>query len=128
MSPPPRTATSWSSATASSSATGELGNADQRAWHLAAAATEPDEAVAAELERAAARTRDRGGWTSTSSLLARAATLTPDPPARARRLLQAAEAGVVAGSPGPAQALRNRADRRPAPPRDGLARTGPHSP
>jgi len=90
-------------------ATGELGNADQRAWHLAAAATEPDEAVAAELERAAARTRDRGGWTSTSSLLARAATLTPDPPARARRLLQAAEAGVVAGSPGPAQALLEEA-------------------
>ncbi|MEY9967041.1 DNA-binding CsgD family transcriptional regulator [Streptacidiphilus sp. MAP12-16] len=91
-------------------ATGDLGNADQRAWHLAAAATGPDEAVAAELELAAARTRDRGGWTSASSLLARAAVLTPASPDRTRRLLQAAEASVVAGSPGLAQAQLDEAN------------------
>ena len=90
-------------------ATGELGDMDQRAWHLAAAATGPDETVAAELERAAARTRDRGGWTSASSLLARAARLTPEPSNRARRLLQAAAASVVAGSSGPAQTLLDEA-------------------
>lgn len=90
-------------------ATGEFGNTEQRAWHLAAAATGPDEPVAAELDRAAARTRVRGGWAGASSLLARAATLTPDPATRARRLLQAAEAGVAAGAAGAAQTLLDEA-------------------
>jgi len=97
--------------------TGDLGNAELRAFHLAAAATEPDEEVAAELEQAAERTRDRGGWTSSSTLLAHAATLTVDLPARSRRLLAAAEASAMAGSPARAQALLDeaaayRADRR----------------
>ncbi|MEU6194898.1 AAA family ATPase [Streptomyces sp. NPDC047061] len=87
----------------------DLGEVDLRAWHLAAAATDPDDDVAAELDRAAARTRDRGDWTGSSSLLARSAALTPDPPARARRLLAAAEASAVAGSPGRAQALLDEA-------------------
>ncbi|MEY9967029.1 DNA-binding CsgD family transcriptional regulator [Streptacidiphilus sp. MAP12-16] len=97
--------------------TGDLGNAELRAFHLAAAATEPDEKVAAELEQAAERTRDRGGWTGSSTLLAHAATLTADLPARSRRLLAAAESSAMAGSPGRAQALLDeaaayRADRR----------------
>ena len=87
----------------------ELGEVDLRAWHLAAAATDPDDDVAAELERTAQRTRDRGGWASSSSLLARAASLTSDPLARASRLLEAAEASAVAGSPRRAQALLNEA-------------------
>ncbi|TXS35347.1 LuxR family transcriptional regulator, partial [Streptomyces sp. uw30] len=65
--------------------------------------------IAAELDIAAARTRDRGDWTGSSSLLTRAASLTADPPARARRLLDAAEASAVAGSPGRAQALLDEA-------------------
>ncbi|MFF3985086.1 AAA family ATPase [Streptomyces sp. NPDC001601] len=95
----------------------DLGEADLRAWHLAAAATDPDDTVAAELDQAAARSRDRGDWTGSSSLLARSAALTSGPAARARRLLAAAEASAVAGSPGRAQALldeaaAHRADRR----------------
>ncbi|MEV7385489.1 MULTISPECIES: AAA family ATPase [unclassified Streptomyces] len=95
----------------------DLGEVDLRAWHLAAAATDPDDAVATELDRAAARTRDRGDWSGSSSLLARSASLTSDAPARARRLLAAAEASAVAGSPGRAQALldeaaAHRADQR----------------
>ncbi|WP_328603397.1 AAA family ATPase [Amycolatopsis sp. NBC_00345] len=96
---------------------GDLGEADLRAWHLGTAATGPDDLVAAELERAAERVRDRGDWAGASTLLARAASLTPDLPTRARRLLGAAEASAVAGSPGRAQALldeaaANRKDRR----------------
>jgi len=96
---------------------GDLGEIDLRAWHLGAAATAPDDIVAAELQRAAERVRDRGDWTGSSTLLARSASLTPDLPTRTRRLLGAAEASAVAGSPGRAQALldeaaANSADRR----------------
>jgi DNA-binding CsgD family transcriptional regulator len=73
------------------------GAADSRAWHRALATAEPDEAVAHELERAAARAQDRGGLSAAAALLERATMLTPDPAHQAARALAAAEVCFRAG-------------------------------
>ena len=64
---------------------------DRVAWHRAAAAHDPDEDIAAALDRAAARARRHGAVLSAISALERAADLSPEPPARGRRLVRAAE-------------------------------------
>ncbi|MGA5388779.1 helix-turn-helix transcriptional regulator [Streptomyces pseudogriseolus] len=72
---------------------------DRRAWHAAQAASGPDEEVAAGLERAADRARQRGGIAAEAVLLERAAQLTPDPWSRGRRAVAAAETHFAAADP-----------------------------
>jgi DNA-binding CsgD family transcriptional regulator len=71
---------------------------DRRAWHRAQATSIPDEDVASELERTAARARSRGGLSAAGAFLERAAILTPDPVKRAERALAAAEVMHEAGA------------------------------
>ncbi len=83
----------------------------RRAWHLAAAATERDEGVAAELDQVAERSRTRGGYAAVSAAYERAAQLTPGNEARARRLLAAANAAADAGQIGRAERLVGQAQQ-----------------
>ncbi|NJP91437.1 AAA family ATPase [Nonomuraea sp. FMUSA5-5] len=84
-------------------------HADARAWHRAAACTEPDESVAAELEQAAERARRRSGHAATTAAYQRAAQLTPEPRDQVRRLVSAAEAAMDAGQLLQSRALADRA-------------------
>src|SRR6476661_6417730 len=72
-------------------------DSDRRAWHLAAAAEAPDESVAAGLEAAASRFAERGGQASASRALERAAELSEDDDASARRLHAAGRAAEHGG-------------------------------
>lgn len=82
---------------------------DRRARHLAAIAVGPDTELAADLEGAAERSRDCGGYAAEASLLAQSAKLTEDPVARSRRFLGAAKAALNGGSAQQSEALLARA-------------------
>jgi DNA-binding CsgD family transcriptional regulator len=95
---------------------GPGGDAGRRAWHLAAAADGYDEEAAAELELAAERARQRGGYGAVAAGYERAAQLTQDPQARARRLLCAAVAANDTGRLDRALELGTQAGRLTADP------------
>ncbi|MEV0233742.1 AAA family ATPase [Nonomuraea sp. NPDC050786] len=78
---------------------------DRRAWHQAAATSGADEAVAAELDRAADRARHRGGVAAAIAALEQAARLSEGQDRKALRLLRAAELAVESGSRDTAERL-----------------------
>jgi DNA-binding CsgD family transcriptional regulator len=71
---------------------------DRRVWHLAAAATGPDEEVATALEQAAVKTQARAGLAAAAALLQRSVALTAEPARRADRALAAALANLHSGA------------------------------
>jgi DNA-binding CsgD family transcriptional regulator len=86
---------------------------DRRAWHRAQAAIVPDEDVAADLERSAARAQARGGFAAAAAFLERSAALTVEPASRAGRGLAAARAKYEAGAIDEAVALVDVAELGP---------------
>jgi DNA-binding CsgD family transcriptional regulator len=74
-------------------------DSDRRVWHLAHATSGPDDALADELERSAARAQARGGPSAAAAFLERAAALASDQVRRATLVISSAELQYDAGSP-----------------------------
>ncbi len=75
-----------------------LEQTSRRVWHRAASMLEPDESVAQALEEMAIESQNRHGTAAAAAAWRRAAELSPDMDARARRLLAASEAAWEAGA------------------------------
>src|SRR4029077_17223933 len=78
---------------------------DRAVWHRAAGTSEPSEEVALMCDAVAERARLRGGGDVALAAYERAAELTADSPARARRLFLAGELALNLGHPTQAVAL-----------------------
>ncbi|HEX9517148.1 MAG TPA: LuxR family transcriptional regulator [Streptosporangiaceae bacterium] len=92
-----------------SQASDHAGDAERQVWHRAAAAAAPDEHLAADLQTAADRARDRGASSATAALLRRSVAWTPDDGVRARREVALAEAELVIGHADIAQEIASNA-------------------
>jgi ATP/maltotriose-dependent transcriptional regulator MalT len=84
-------------------------DADRRAWHLASSVVGPDEEIAQVVEEAAARAEARAGYGAAAKAFERAADLSSNGTARARRLVAAARAASTAGADDRAAALATKA-------------------
>jgi DNA-binding CsgD family transcriptional regulator len=80
-----------------------------RALHLAAASSQPDESLAAELEDAASAAARRGAFASAAGALERSAERSTDPAARVQRLIASAQAHLDAGDSHGASRLAEQA-------------------
>jgi DNA-binding CsgD family transcriptional regulator len=89
-----------------------FGEGDIRhARHLAAATTGLDEKAAAALEAIASYEAERGGCVAEMAALERAASYTPEPAERARRLVEASQTAYAAGMVEKALELAEKAER-----------------
>lgn len=73
------------------------GDVDRKAWHLAAATTGLDPAVASLMDELGARARARTAYAAAASAFQEAGRLTEDPELRAERLASAAHSAWLAG-------------------------------
>jgi len=73
------------------------GDVDRKAWHLAAATTGPDPAVASLMDELGARARARTAYAAAASAFQEASRLTEDRELRAKRLARAADSAWLAG-------------------------------
>ena len=87
-------------------------DADQRAWHLAAASAGPDEVAAEALGRAGERARDRSAYAAAAAAFERAAGLAAAEDSRDRLLVAGAEAAWMAGDARRALGLLDKARGR----------------
>ena len=84
---------------------------DRAVWHRASASPTADDAIATELEAAAARASQRGAIDIAVATLVRAAELSSESTLQVRRLLEAAELAVQQGKRDVVLALLGRAER-----------------